>query len=582
MPKNNCEIIYRKAPGLDDVDCNYPGFQPGQTILKKGTVCKKGHMPLPSDILFDRDVAIPVRDGTILYADIYRPVDESVKVPAILNSTTFGKAKDEGKPVPIQAMCMENEELPGVPKSFTSGLNTFEGTDPGFFVQHGYAVINLDIRGCYKSGGKNPYFGSQEAEDDYDVIEWLAAQDWCNGKVTMTGNSWLGIVQWFAAAEQPPHLACIAPWEGWHDMYRDEYMVGGIANYPGFRYKNTFNEGGLMEDVVANCLAHPLFDAYWEDKRAKVENITLPVYATASWTSPVHCQGTLKAWREIPSKEKWLRIHNTPEWRDTYTPKNEEEMLKFFDHYLKGIDNGWEETPRIRVSVLDPGQGNDIVERVEDSFPLARQELKSMYLDTENMCLTFDKPATESTYSYSGWDEKSMATFRYTFDKETEIVGYMNLKLWVESFGYNDLDLFVKVRKYDKDGNEALHYAAVGNKKFAECIYSGPTSRQRVSLRKLDPAKSTVNEPYHTFDEVQKLLPGEIVPVEIGLFPTGLRFHAGETLEVAIAGYSFFNLPSSHGAALQKMGVDNNGMHIIHAGGAYDSKLIVPFIPVED
>ena len=72
MPKNKCEIIYRKAPGLNDCNCNYPGFKPGQTILKKGTVCKEGHMPLPSDILFERDVAIEVRDGTILYADIYR------------------------------------------------------------------------------------------------------------------------------------------------------------------------------------------------------------------------------------------------------------------------------------------------------------------------------------------------------------------------------------------------------------------------------------------------------------------------------------------------------------------------------
>ena len=90
MPKNKCEIIYRKAPGLNDCNCNYPGFKPGQTILKKGTVCKEGHMPLPSDILFERDVAIEVRDGTILYADIYRPVGEE-KVPAILNSTTFGR-----------------------------------------------------------------------------------------------------------------------------------------------------------------------------------------------------------------------------------------------------------------------------------------------------------------------------------------------------------------------------------------------------------------------------------------------------------------------------------------------------------
>lgn len=569
---SKCDIIYRKSPPISHPDCKYPGFAPGTTLLKAGTVYEEGYMPLSCDIVFERDVAVTMRDGTTLYADIYRPVGDE-KVPAILNSTTFSKGPIG---VPRRPGMPDDEQVPGVKKNTVSGYNSFESTDPGFFVPNGYAVVNLDIRGCYMSDGKNPYFGSQEAEDDYDTIEWLAVQDWCNGAVTMTGNSWLGINQWFAGATRPPHLACLAPWEGWHDMYRDEYMVGGIANYPGFRFNNAYKDGGELEDVVANCQAHPLFDEYWEDKAAKVELIEVPVYATASWTSPVHCQGTIMAWRKLQTNKKWIRIHNTQEWFDTYKPETSADMLKFFDYYMKGIDNGWEETPMVRMSVLDPG-GEDIVERVEPDFPLPHQENKELFLDPANDALVETALVDETTKTYSGCQNKEMVTFTYTFDQEAEIAGYINVKLWMESEGYNEIDLFVRMEKLGADGEPVYHYFY--EDKRPSGVYSGPSSRQRTSLRKLDPEKSTANEPYHTFDETQKLKVHEVVPVEIGLFPTALRFHAGESIQLQIAGYDFYDLPG-HGS-IMNVGIDNNGNHIIHAGGQYDSKVTIPFIPVK-
>jgi len=561
------KVIYRKAPKLSDPTCMYPGFKQEKIILPKGTLIKTGHTPLESDIIFDRDVAIPVRDGVILYADIFRPTSNE-KVPAILNSTTFGKRKKY----------VENDSIysvPGVLKSMTSGLETFEGTDPGYFVPRGYAVCNLDIRGCYMSGGKGQYFGSQEAEDDYDVIEWLASQAWCNGCVTMTGNSWLGIDQWYAAAQRPPHLTCIAPWEGWSDMYRDEYMVGGIPDFPGFRYNNSYSDTEEMEDVVANILAHPLFDGYWEDKAAPLEKITVPAYIVASYISLIHSPGTFRAWRKIASREKWLRVHHTQEWRDLYDRSHEEEMLKFFDHYMKGKDNGWEKTPRVRVSVLDPG-GTPNIERIEQDFPLPRQELKPLYLNAGDMSLSFSPVKTETNISYCGWNNKGIARFTYTFDRDTEIIGYCNVRLWVESDGYNDMDLFVKIAKLDANGNH-LYTFPIADSTMSQ--YSGPVGRMRVSMRKIDPERSTENEPYYPYNEMQKLQPYEIVPVEILLTPTGLRFHKGEKLEFAVSGFRY-DVSDEHPGKM-KFGIDNNGNHIIHTGGSYDSRLILPFIPIE-
>ena len=102
---------------------------------------------------------------------------------------------------------------------------------------------------------------------------------------------------------------------------------------------------------------HQLFNSYWESKIPDLEKIDVPAYVVASWTNIIHTGGTFTGWRNISSKEKWLRIHNTHEWHDYYKPESVENLRRFFDRYLKGINNGWEATPKVRLTVLDPGNG---------------------------------------------------------------------------------------------------------------------------------------------------------------------------------------------------------------------------------
>ena len=159
----------------------------------------------------------------------------------------------------------------------TIRLNKFEGPDPAFWCAHGYAVCNPDPRGAYHSEGDIRVWSQQEGEDYYDLIEWLGVQDWCNGKVGTTGNSYLCISQWFVAAEQPPHLAAIAPWEGMSDIYRDLVVRGGIPDYPFPRILETSLVGNnLREDLVAEAEQHPLVDALWESKIPAFDKITSP------------------------------------------------------------------------------------------------------------------------------------------------------------------------------------------------------------------------------------------------------------------------------------------------------------------
>lgn len=565
MDKKDLGTIYCPAPPLDDPASNFNGFHPGTTILPMGHVHSEGALPMPCDIVLDRDAGVTLRDGVTIYADIFRPVGDE-KVPAILNSSVFGK---NGSYVTLDwiGKMSGNPDRFGIPKGKLSEYQTWEGCDPAFWVSNGYAVVNMDLRGVGMSEGDAHYFGNQDAKDNYDVIEWLAQQDWCNGRVTMAGNSWLGITQWYVAAKHPPHLTCIAPWEGHGNMYVDEYMRGGIPNWAAVRKKMCFGNN-RTEDLPAEMAAYPEMNAFWEEKAAPFEEIICPAYIVASWTSNLHCRGTFEAWQKIQSKEKWLRVHNVQEWPDFYDEFRSQDLLRFFDYYLKDKNNGWENTPKVRISVLDPG-GADCIDRIESEFPLARQQYKTLWL-TPDMTLAEEPAAAESSLRYSGDNERDVLRFSIGFDKETEITGYMKLKVWMQADGGDDIDLFASVSKTDDKGNYLNHDARLR-------LYSGPDQRLRVSFRALDTEKSTPEQPVHTFKNPQKLSPGEIVPVELDIWPTSMRFRPGERMEVAISGMPYqMHLSDVPGETL---GTINKGDHILRLGGKYDSHLYIPFIP---
>jgi len=300
------EVTFRKALPLDTQNRGIElqthskiEFKPGISTLKKGATFFENGVALPYDITWQRDVGVKMRDGVTIYADIFLPVDAD-NLPAILSWSPYGKTLPQPAP-------------PGVAPSAVSGLQKFEGPDPAYWCNHGYAVINVDARGSFFSEGDIYMWGTTSANDCNDFIQWTAAQSWCNGKVAMSGNSWLGIIQWFTAAHNPPHLAAIAPWEGHIDLYRCDVLRGGIRD-TAFNNFNTSTQIGMnrIEDMTAMAEKYPLMNAYWKDKAPQLEKITVPAYIVASWGG----HHTIDAFRRISSREKWLRVHNTGEWPD--------------------------------------------------------------------------------------------------------------------------------------------------------------------------------------------------------------------------------------------------------------------------
>ncbi|CAA0079496.1 Putative serine esterase [Zhongshania aliphaticivorans] len=548
-------VTFRKAASLP------PSLEFGRKTLKysAGDVFPPAALPLPCDIIHERDIPVTLRDGVVIYTDILRPADIPYKqLPAIISWSPYGKRLPTPPPK-------------GVPPEWFSGLAKFEGADAAFWSCNGYAVVNPDARGAFNSEGAGHAFGMVEAGDGYDVIEWVANQEWSNGKVGLYGTSWLAISQWFIAALQPPHLAAIAPWNGMSDLYRDNTAPGGI---PDTDFAERFHKSGvgMQEDMVATFYRQPYMTPYMEDKAAVLENVNVPAYVGTDNTTMLHRFGAYEGFRRISSENKWLRINNKQEWYDQYNPESEQDLLRFYDRYLKGVDNGWENTPKVRLAVLDPG-GDDLLSVPFSNWPLPDTEYRKYYLDASSKGLSTQPAEAAAQLSYESTGDE--VSFTITFNEDTRLIGYSKLRLWVEAESAPDMDLFVLVEKLDVDGT-LLDPRNDISKQYLPSP-PGLPGRLRVSLRELDPDLSTDFMPVQRFVENDYLESGEIVPVDIRLYPSAILWHAGQQLRLTVAGHHIDRFDE-----LNDIPTVNEGNHIIHTGPEHRSYLQLPIVPIDE
>ena len=519
-------------------------------------------------IICHQDVECVLSDGTKIYTDIFLPKDLKEKIPCIVSWSWFGKRPGDG---------MSEWQIMGVPPHTVSKLAKFESSDPAYWCYYGYAVANVDVRGAGHSEGNVHMFTHQDREDGYDFVEWLATQDWCNGKIGMTGNSGVAMHQWGIAAECPPHLACIAPWESTTDLFADSLYEGGVPalSFNEFIAAQVTGMGGV-DDQVAMARKYPFRNGYWNDKVADFKKVRIPVYQTAGW-SHFHLPGSMRAYVQCKSRLKWLRAHREFEWPDTYSPENLIDLKLFYDRYLKDIHNGWEMTPKVRIDVMDAMDHDFQVRRAENEFPLKRTIYKKYYLDAsdpENLTMRDEPVEVEASVSYEGETREDgyidRVEFDMAFNEDTELTGYMWLRLWVSCEGYDDMDMFINVQKADSQGNW-IPWLTLNEP------HPGAWGKMRVSRRELDEKKTKKYWPVQAQLREVKLAEGEIVPVDIAIVPSSRIWHKGQKLRIQIAG----NYIREGWFEPLSWDVDNKGKHIIHTGGQYDSWIQVPFIPAK-
>lgn len=515
-------------------------------------------------LLIERNCVIRLRDGTEIFADLYRPENLGGPLPILLAWGPYGKHATTNKVFWPRS---------GVDPEWLSDLTSFEAPDPVWWGRQGYAVAVVDPRGAWLSGGDFHHNGIQEAEDCADAIEWLGSLPWSNGCVGMSGVSYLAAIQYYVAPLKPGPLRALHICEGFSDWYREFCYHGGIleTNFLPRASDNIRFSLHRTEDTWANVQAHPLIDDYWRSKACALEQIGQPAYVIASWSDQgLHLRGTIEAWRRMSSTEKWLEVHGQKKWAYFYRPETRERQRAFFDRYLLQRETSLAAWPPVRLEVRK--RHGVQTERAEAEWPLARTEYRRLHLDVVQGQLAVH-PTAGAEIEFEATD--AQLRFDHRFEEATELTGHAHLRLWIEALDSDDMDIFVALQKVDATG-EVVGFT------FYAFYENGPVALgwQRASHRALDEARSTPERPVHRHDSEERLHPGEIVPVEIEIWPFSVRFEAGQSLRLIVSLSDIYR--KEEGVMLpfpMHEQTRNCGRYRIHAGGAFDSALLLPAVP---
>ncbi len=560
----DCELIMRD--GVDPALSHLPGAG-GRLVGAPPHPGPEYKVRTADGLRIERNIAVTLRDGVRILIDLYRPEGRAGEqgLPALLGWSPYGKHNLSSRLWPEA----------DVREGWISKYTAFEAPDPLYWCPHGYAVIYPDPRGTWYSEGEMRHGGVGEGEDCYDLIEWAGTQHWSNGKVGMSGVSYLSTIQYQVAPLKPPHLKAINPWEGFSDWYREFGYHGGMRD-TGFiprsaqrlRWSTT-----RTEDTPANMIAHPLYDAYWKSKEYDLAGIDVPAFVVASWSDQgLHTRGTLEAFKKMSSREKWLEVHGQKKWHYYYRPECVEKQRKFFDHFLKDADNSVLSWPRVNIEVRERAYAGRF--RAEREWPLARTQFRKLFLDARTAAMSPAPVQAESSVRYDSLDPEGKAVFDFVLPEDTEMTGHMKLRVWAEAEGARDMDLFVAIQKCDA-GGELVPFV------FYAICDNGPVALGwlRASHRELDEERSTPEQPVHPHTREQPLTPGIPVPLEIEIWPSSTIFRKGERLRVLIKARDIYTDIPEGPAVFRHEDLRNEGIHILRTGGRFDSHLLVPIIP---
>ncbi|MHB8076290.1 CocE/NonD family hydrolase [Desulfosporosinus fructosivorans] len=546
-----------------------------------------------------KEVQIPMRDGSYLAANLYQP-DFPGEFPVLITICPYGKDLHFSQFAPIN---------PTIAKEYSQlqdkgPLLSWETPNPEFWVPQGYALLRIDERGIGNSPGKLDILSESLKRDYYDAIEWAGNQSWSIGKVGLIGISYLAMSQWAVASEQPPHLACIVPWEGTVDYYAEFCYPGGIqANgFLSFWWKNgilprQYNPDKKFseEQLIANRVEFPemvkntpLRDESWIKRSADLSKIKVPMLSASNWFSAgMHTRGNFHAFQYAAAENKWLEVHIGSHVAGFYTEEGRALQKKFLDYWLKGIDTGLMREPKVKLAI--PRGGKNYTWRYENEYPLKRTQWTRFYLDADSNRLTKEPPPRMTSQDYEGDRDQESASWlkpmrkvftkaedsskrvlfeTAPFEHETEILGPIKLRLWASS-STDDMDIFVSLRNIDPQGNEVVNSGALSE--------AFPISKGwlRASLRKTDEKRSTEYKPYYTFDESQKLTPHEVYPLDIEIWDSAIVFDKGHRLLIEIGSQS------QCGCFMLETGDDRiwDADVTIYTGEKFESYLLLPIIP---
>jgi predicted acyl esterase len=520
--------------------------------------------PLPPGVVLEEDVHVRMRDGVDLVMDLYHP-KESGRYPVLLSMSPYPKEMELHTPY------------------FSHYI---EAGATWFFVPRGYVHVIAQVRGSGLSRGHWNMYDIKEQQDGYDLIEWIARQPWCNGNVGMIGDSYFAVNQFLIAAQRPPHLKCIVPWDGGTDAYRDRQYQGGL-----------FYSGGYfpwMSIAIFQCAwpgpvegklppAHIFYDVathsedgpYWWERSAssKYDILQTPMLSFVPLTVR-HSRGQLEGYSKIKAPKKLVVLPPAPDIPNVHFILNHpanEYILKWLDYWLKGIDTGILNEPP--VAIFDSATEEW---RYENEYPLERTTWKKFYLR-----LNSGRPSTQPPYGlieetapegkeapdcYKTPDSMSLvragrpilAYATPPLEKEIRIWGPLSIVLYGSSTEV-DTAWFVKIGDVAPDGN--IKFLTQGHLK--------------ASFREVDKARLKPGQPFHPFRNPVLLEPTKVYEFQIEMMPTFYTFKLKHRIWLQIA---------SDDPDFMRHTIYNEVLHTsventIYHDSEYPSHLVLPVIP---
>jgi putative CocE/NonD family hydrolase len=538
------------------------GTEPGQRRLNGPQTTGRTYRNLSQPrhaIAAHLDVAVPMRDGVELLADVFRPDGAAGPVPALIAASCY--------PRQIQNL--------GAPMGFVEAGAT------DFWVPRGYAHVIANVRGTGGSGGTYGFLDQTEREDMHDLVEWVAAQPWCDGRVGMIGISYFAMTQLAAATQRPAHLRALFPVATTADLYEAVYHhglfsatfingwlsgVGMLADKPNDAFRgrlakvaerilhappvhrrfehlngeaalavlSSLMRGGFDADPfgdlwLAAAVEHPTRDAFWaqRDLRPELEGLDLPVYLGCDWENvPLHLPSTFTVWEILQRAGAPVRMGMlgkdglTWPWESLHV-----EALAWFDHWLKDADTGVMDGPPVRYQV--PGADGF---REAATWPPPDAAHVAYALRADGTLATDEGPAGARRYAYLPatigrvkgapapplppalvWDTAPLA-------EALDVAGELELRLEADTTAV-DTAWIVTIQDVDPSG------AAVD-------VTAGWL---RASCRAVDEEASRPGAPFLPGRELLPVPPGETVRYRIPLVPNARRFDVGHRLRLVLA-----------------------------------------------
>lgn len=556
------------------------------------------------DICIRKDLSVPMRDGTLLAADAYEGSADKPR-PALVALSPYGKE--------LQAMALT---MPPQKRPSPLWDGCIEAGDISRVVAEDYVHVIGDLRGSGDSEGE--HIGNYNAggvslgQDAYDFIEWVAEQPWCDGNVGMIGISYFGSMQVIAAAERPPHLKAIFVSGGHYDFYETTYHGGimwfmpraareGRGGDSGWAFTDRTKSRMLEEyspaelkaivdrrladpDVAAwPNLVHTLhypkhheawfdiitneLDGEWYEERNPVnlaKNITIPTWLQIDQGRGWTIDSTIETFNNLGGPKR-LDIGPYPPMQSRPFIEEHDKMFRWYEYWLKGIDNGVMDEPSVNVFV----EGSREL-ATGAQWPPRAPEHEALYLRPRGKLSTESEPMSADYAAPDGFyqapltvtdDVQILSWSTPVFDTDTEMMGTGAAHIFAE-IDQEDTNFILRMWDVSPTGSRQLI----------------TTGYLKATHRELDEEKTRFGDPHHPHTRRVPVEPGTINEYVIRLYPFAATFRTGHRLLAELSNVEplvddhnsllppdAFHLPIGHPVA-----------HKIYRDSAHPSRLVLP------